>query len=81
MACGVPVAVSDRVEGVVRHEETGLVFRAEDVGDMRGQIRRLIEDDALAARLGAAARREALARWDARALMPREIEIVKEAAR
>jgi len=81
MACGVPVAVSDRVEGVVRHEETGLVFRAKDVGDMRGQIRRLIEDDALAARLGAAARREALARWDARALMPREIEIVKEAAR
>ena len=81
MACGVPVAVSDRVEGVVLHEETGLLFRAEDVGDMRGQIRRLIEDDALAARLGAAARREALARWDARALMPREIEIVKEAIR
>mgnify|MGYP001586349864 CR=1 FL=1 len=48
---------------------------------IRRQIRRLIEDDDLAARLGAAARREALARWDAKVVMPREIEIVKEATR
>ena len=81
MACGVPVAVSDRVEGVVRHEETGLVFGAEDVAGMRKQIARLLDDDDLAAELGTAARREALARWDAKALMPREIEIVRGAAK
>lgn len=80
MSAGLPVAVSDRVEGVVRHEETGLVFGAEDVDGMRRAIQRLLLDDDLAAELGAAARREALARWDAKALMPREIEIVKEAA-
>ena len=77
--CGLPVAVSDRV-GVIRHEETGLVFRAEDEADMRRQIARLLDDPDLAARLGTAARKD-VERYDIDRLMPTEIDILRGAAR
>jgi glycosyltransferase involved in cell wall biosynthesis len=57
---GVPVIASDAVGaaagGLVRHEETGLVVGAGDAGALAGALRRLHDDPALRARLGAAAR-------------------------
>ena len=79
MACGVPCAVSDRV-GVIRHEETGLVFKADDEADMRTQIARLLDDRDLAAKLGAAARKES-EQYDLNVLMPEELRLVRAAAK
>jgi glycosyltransferase involved in cell wall biosynthesis len=57
---GVPVIASDAVGaaagGLVRHEETGLIVPAGDSEALAGALRRLHDDPALRARLGAAAR-------------------------
>jgi len=57
---GVPViattAVGAAAGGLVRHEETGLVVPAGDAGALAAAIRRLHDDPALRARLGAAGR-------------------------
>lgn len=79
MASGLPCAVSDRV-GVIRHEETGLIFKADDEGDMRKQIARLLDDRDLAARLGAAARKD-MEQYDINVLMPQELRLLQEAAK
>ena len=79
MASGLACAVSDRV-GVIRHEETGLVFGAEDEANMRQQIARLLDDPALAARLGAAARKD-VERYDIDTLMPQELALLGQVAR
>ena len=80
MACGVPVAVSDRV-GEIAHEQTGVVFGAEDEASMGRQIRRLVEDLPLAARLGAAARAWVVPRYDIGRVMPQELDILQRVAR
>lgn len=59
LAHGVPV-VASRVGGlpeVVRHEETGLLLDSNDPAAIRDAVLRLLADEALAARLGAAGRR------------------------
>jgi glycosyltransferase involved in cell wall biosynthesis len=57
---GVPVIASDAVGavagGLVRHERTGLVVPAGDVPALAAALRRLYDDPALRARLGAAGR-------------------------
>jgi glycosyltransferase involved in cell wall biosynthesis len=57
---GVPViattAVGAAAGGLVRHEETGLVVPAGDAAALSGALRRLHDDPALRARLGAAGR-------------------------
>jgi glycosyltransferase involved in cell wall biosynthesis len=57
---GVPViattAVGAAAGGLVRHEETGLVVPAGDDAALAGALRRLYDDPALRARLGAAGR-------------------------
>jgi glycosyltransferase involved in cell wall biosynthesis len=57
---GVPVIATDAVGaaagGLVRHEQTGLVVPAGDVAALAAALRRLHDDPALRARLGAAAR-------------------------
>jgi phosphatidylinositol alpha-1,6-mannosyltransferase len=61
-ACGVP-AVAGRSGGAheaVIHDETGFVVEPRDVGGVRTALDRLLRDDALRARLGAAARRRAV---------------------
>ena len=61
-ACGVP-AVAGRSGGAheaVVHDETGFVVEPRDVGGVRAALDRLLRDDALRARLGAAARRRAV---------------------
>ena len=63
---GVPVIATDAVGavagGLVRHERTGLVVPAGDVGALAAALRRLHDDPALRARLGADAR-EAVAAY------------------
>ena len=57
---GVPVIATDAVGavagGLVRHERTGLVVPAGDVGALAAALRRMHDDPELRARLGAAAR-------------------------
>jgi len=58
-ASGVPV-VATRTGGIVdavRHEETGLLIPADQPDQIVAALRRLLDDPALAARLGAAGRR------------------------
>lgn len=58
MGLGVPVAASDeaRVEGLVQDGETGLITPARDAPALAAGLRRLLDEPALALRLGAAAR-------------------------
>jgi glycosyltransferase involved in cell wall biosynthesis len=57
---GVPVIATDAVGaaagGLVQHERTGLVVPANDAGALAAALRRLRDDAALRARLGAGAR-------------------------
>ncbi len=54
MACGVPVACSDRSSLPEVAGEAALLFDPEDVGAMAGTLRRLLDDELLRARLAAA---------------------------
>jgi len=66
MACGLPIVVSDLVgcaPDLVRAGETGSVFRARDPEALAAALRPLIEQPALRARFGEAARR-LVARYD-----------------
>jgi len=68
MASGVP-AVGARAGGVpdvIRHGENGLLFTPGDLGDLTDQLRRLLTDTALRARLAAVGRRD-MERWSWRA--------------
>jgi rhamnosyl/mannosyltransferase len=59
MACGKPVVSTDVPSGVSwvnQHERTGLVVRAGDPVALAGAIQALVDDSALRARLGEAAR-------------------------
>jgi L-malate glycosyltransferase len=57
-ACGVPVVVSDvgGLPEVVRNGRTGLVVPREDVGALAAALKRLVSDEALRRRMGAAGR-------------------------
>jgi glycosyltransferase involved in cell wall biosynthesis len=68
MAAGV-AAVGARAGGVpdvIRHDENGLLFTPGDLGDLTTQLRRILTDASLRARLGAAARAD-MERWSWRA--------------
>jgi glycosyltransferase involved in cell wall biosynthesis len=67
-ACGRPLIVSD-VPGCrdfVRHEVEGLVVRPQDIEDLATAIARLVNDRALAERLGTAARQRVLSGYTER---------------
>lgn len=69
MACGLPV-VSTRAAGVpdlVQHEHNGLLAEPRDASDLARQVGRLLDDEALRARLGRAARATVTAWFDQRA--------------
>lgn len=73
MACGVPVVSSDigglpelNVDG-----ETGFLCPLADVDCLTDATRHLLADDALHARMSAAARRRAAAHFDLHAIVPR----------
>jgi glycosyltransferase involved in cell wall biosynthesis len=74
-ALGVPAAAMDTggTRDIITHEQTGLLSSsADELGD---HIARLVADDALRARLGAAARAWVDARFDAHAVVSRIIAL------
>jgi glycosyltransferase involved in cell wall biosynthesis len=83
MSCGLPCVVSNRGGNLtlVAHEVTGLLFDPERPDQLAACLERLRDDPALAARLGAAARGQAIARYDLGALVAREIALLKDVSR
>lgn len=83
MACGLPCAASARggIPAMIEDGVTGLLFDPERPADIARAIARLLTDAPLAARLGSAARREAMARYDARTLLAQEAAFVRAVAR
>lgn len=65
MSAGSPVAAAavGGVPELIRDGETGLLFESESPRALAHAVERLLDDRALAARLGAAARRDAIARY------------------
>lgn len=65
MAAGSPVVASDlpAIRGFIDDGATGLLFPAGDAGALARAVVRLLDDGALRARLGAAARRRAVAEF------------------
>jgi glycosyltransferase involved in cell wall biosynthesis len=79
-ACSLPLVAAD-VPGcreVVSHEVDGLLVPARDVQALADAIARLHDDEELAARLGAAARRKALERFDERIVIERTMAVYEE---
>lgn len=64
---------------VLAHERTGLMYKAGDSEDFCRQVVRLLDDRALAARLGAAARREVLARHAPSEIAAQTLDVYRRA--
>ncbi len=79
MSCGLPCVASDCAgnRSLISHEETGLLFDSHDPKALAGCLERVLSDAALAERLGRAAREMIVARYDLRALVGREIELLR----
>jgi len=74
MACGVPVINTDLPSGVPfvsRHEESGLTVPPRDPQALARAVRRLLDDEPLRRRLGAAARERARAEFSKETLIRR----------
>ncbi|HUP34675.1 MAG TPA: glycosyltransferase family 4 protein [Candidatus Limnocylindria bacterium] len=82
MACGVPCVASDCVgnRSLVTDGRTGLLFDPHDARQLADCLDRLIKDPALARRLADTARAEVVTRYDLRALVEREIALVRRVA-
>ena len=82
MSSGVPAVVSDCAgnRALVEEGRTGLVFEATRPDLLASALERALGDEALAARLGAAARETVVARYDLRLLVDREIALLREIA-
>jgi glycosyltransferase involved in cell wall biosynthesis len=78
MATGVPV-ISTRVGGipdVLRHEENGLLVDAGDELQLRDAVMRLLRDSALAERIAAAARHDAVNQYSTEKIVERYANLV-----
>jgi glycosyltransferase involved in cell wall biosynthesis len=82
MACGVPCVASDCAgnRSLVTDGQTGLLFDPHQPQHLAGCLERVLKDPGLAGRLAEAARREVVARYDLRALVEREIALVRSVA-
>jgi len=82
MACGVPCVASDCAgnRSLVTHERTGLLFDPHQPRDLAHCLDRILKDPSLARRLADTARAEVVARYDLRALVAREIVLVRQVA-
>lgn len=82
MACGVPCVASDCAgnRSLVTDGRTGLLFDPRDAKHLADCLERMIRDPALARRLADTARAEIIARYDLRALVEREIALVRQVA-
>jgi glycosyltransferase involved in cell wall biosynthesis len=79
-AVGTPV-IGSAIGGVpysVRHNETGLLVKPDSVDDLCVALRRLVDNDALARRLGQAGAARARAEFDWRTLGERTSQILKD---
>jgi len=83
MACGVPCVASDCAgnRSLITDGETGLLFDPRRPDELAERLRRILDDPALAARLGKAGRALVAERYDLGALVQREIELVRSVAR
>jgi glycosyltransferase involved in cell wall biosynthesis len=82
MAAGCPIvvtAVGGNTE-LIEHEKTGLVVPADDESALRAAIQRLLDDRALASRLGAAAQAKARAEYSVEAMTRRYEELWRQLA-
>jgi glycosyltransferase involved in cell wall biosynthesis len=82
MSCGVPCVASD-VGGnraAIADGRTGLLVDPADPGALADAIERLVTDRELAGRLGEAARRDVVARYDLGTILAREIELLRALA-
>jgi glycosyltransferase involved in cell wall biosynthesis len=79
LALGKPL-VASRIGGltdIVAHEETGLLVPPGDATALRAALRRLLDDPALGARLGAAGREHVRAHFTAGAVVPQVEEVYR----
>jgi len=79
-ACGLPLVATD-VPGcreVITHEVDGLLVPVRDAAALATAIARLLDDRPLAARLGAAARKRAVAEFDERVVIARTLAVYEE---
>jgi glycosyltransferase involved in cell wall biosynthesis len=82
MACGVPCVASDCAgnRSLVTDGQTGLLFDPHEPKHLAACLDRVLKDPALARRLAETARAEIVARYDLRALVEREIALVRQVA-
>lgn len=82
MACGVPCVASDCAgnRSLVTDGRTGLLFDPREPRHLADCLQRVLKDPALARRLAETARAEIVARYDLRALVEREIALVRQVA-
>jgi len=59
----------------IRHGQNGIIVDGEDGREMAGALRRLLGDAPLCERLGAAARRDALASFSADSIVERYVDL------
>jgi glycosyltransferase involved in cell wall biosynthesis len=71
-------SASGGLTDIVTHERTGLLVKPGNVDDLRRAMQRLLDDEALGARLGRAGREHVLANFTASAVVPRVEEIYRE---
>lgn len=80
MACGLPV-ITSRVGGIpdmVEDGRTALLFPYGDVAACAQHIRRMLDDDALRARIERSARAEAQQRFDPKSVAARTVCVYRE---
>jgi glycosyltransferase involved in cell wall biosynthesis len=82
MSCGLPCVASDCAgnRSLITHGETGLLFDPRRPEDLADCLKRVLTDDALAARLGSAGRELVESRFNLGALVAREIDLVRSVA-
>jgi len=83
MACGLPCMASDCAgnRSLITDGETGLLFDPHRPEELARCLRRVLDDPALARRLGGAARELIVSRYDLSALVAREIALLQDVGR
>lgn len=83
MSCGVPCVASARGGNldIVADGKTGLLFDPEDSGALADRLERVLTSEDLARSLATEARAAIVERYDIRALVGREIDLLKRVAR
>lgn len=83
MSCGVPCVASARGGNldIVADGKTGLLFDPENAGELAECLERVLTNDDLARSLATEARAAIVERYDLRALVGREIDLLKRVAR